>query len=282
MQSTLLGVIKRQHAPSQSSRVCRRGRPVQGSCFWILIVPLPWISHTTSLRLSRHICKMEMVSLPSVRLGKNGLKDINLIQCVALFNEFPSFLSERAVCKEQGQLSVTETVTLHSHTSLLRDLCLYHSRQGTWGLIYRADSFSASTEPKLCGGNGSQPAPASLTPTPPFLPLDWSLPGSSSIHGISQARILQRAAIPFSKASSQPRDQTPNSRIAGGFLTLNHQVSLSLLQAPVTGSSGTRAGISHHHHRPQDREESSRTSWQQKLYLHLNEKGGEGEGTPSS
>ena len=64
--------------------------------------------------------------------------------------------------------------------------------------------------------------------------------------------------------------------------SLNHQVSLSLLQAPVTGSSGTRAGISHHHHRPQDQEESSRTPWQQKLYLHLNEKGGEGEGNPSA
>ena len=35
-------------------------------------------------------------------------------------------------------------------------------------------------------------------------PLDWSPPGSS-VHGISQARILQWAAVPFSRGSSLPR-----------------------------------------------------------------------------
>ena len=38
-------------------------------------------------------------------------------------------------------------------------------------------------------------------------PMDCSLPGSSA-HGISQARILELVAISFSRASSQPRDQT--------------------------------------------------------------------------
>ena len=33
----------------------------------------------------------------------------------------------------------------------------------------------------------------------------WSLPGSS-VHGISQARILERVAISSSRGSSQPRD----------------------------------------------------------------------------
>ena len=36
-------------------------------------------------------------------------------------------------------------------------------------------------------------------------PMDCSLPGSS-VHGISQARILEWVAIPFSRGSSQPRD----------------------------------------------------------------------------
>ena len=49
-------------------------------------------------------------------------------------------------------------------------------------------------------------------------PMDCSLPGSS-IHGILQARILEWVAIPFSRASAQPRDQTQVSRIAGGFFT---------------------------------------------------------------
>ena len=38
-------------------------------------------------------------------------------------------------------------------------------------------------------------------------PMDYSLPGSSS-HGILQARILEWVAIPSSRGSFQPRDQT--------------------------------------------------------------------------
>ena len=38
-------------------------------------------------------------------------------------------------------------------------------------------------------------------------PMDWSPPGSS-VHGISLARILEWVAISFSRASSQPRDQS--------------------------------------------------------------------------
>ena len=40
-----------------------------------------------------------------------------------------------------------------------------------------------------------------------------------TVHGIFQARILVWVAIPFSSGSSQPRDQTQVSRIAGGFFT---------------------------------------------------------------
>ena len=49
-------------------------------------------------------------------------------------------------------------------------------------------------------------------------PMDCSLPGSS-VHGISQGRILECKAIPFSKGSSQHRNQTWVSCIAGGFST---------------------------------------------------------------
>ena len=47
----------------------------------------------------------------------------------------------------------------------------------------------------------------------------YSLPGSS-IHGIIQARILERVAMPSCRGSSQPRDQTLVSHIAGGFFTI--------------------------------------------------------------
>ena len=39
------------------------------------------------------------------------------------------------------------------------------------------------------------------------------------VNGILQARILEWVAFPFSRVSSQPRDQTQVSHIAGGFFT---------------------------------------------------------------
>ena len=50
-------------------------------------------------------------------------------------------------------------------------------------------------------------------------PMDCSPPGLS-VDGISQARILERVAIPFSRGSSQPRDWNWVSCIAGRFFTI--------------------------------------------------------------
>ena len=50
-------------------------------------------------------------------------------------------------------------------------------------------------------------------------PVNCSLP-SSSIHGILQSRILEWVAIAFSRGSSQPRDQTQVSRVAGRHFTI--------------------------------------------------------------
>ena len=44
-------------------------------------------------------------------------------------------------------------------------------------------------------------------------------PMDYTVHGIFQARILKRAAFPFSRGSSQPRDWTQISHISGGFFT---------------------------------------------------------------
>ena len=49
--------------------------------------------------------------------------------------------------------------------------------------------------------------------------MDCSLPGSS-VRGILQARILEGVAIPFSRGSSRPRDQTWVSDIVGRFFTV--------------------------------------------------------------
>ena len=49
-------------------------------------------------------------------------------------------------------------------------------------------------------------------------PRDCS-PTVSSVHGILQARILEWDVLPFSRGSSQPRDRTCVSCIAGRFFT---------------------------------------------------------------
>ena len=50
-------------------------------------------------------------------------------------------------------------------------------------------------------------------------PMDYSLPGFY-VHWLFQARILEWVAIPFSKGSSQSRDQTRGSSIVGRFFTI--------------------------------------------------------------
>ena len=50
-------------------------------------------------------------------------------------------------------------------------------------------------------------------------PMDYSLPGSS-VHGILQARILEWVAMLSNRGSSQPRDPTQVSHVAGRFLTI--------------------------------------------------------------
>ena len=69
-------------------------------------------------------------------------------------------------------------------------------------------------------------------------PMDCRPPGFS-VHGILQARILERVAIPSSRGSSPPRDQTHvfmSSALAGGFFTNS---IMSLQFSSVTQSCPT-------------------------------------------
>ena len=69
-------------------------------------------------------------------------------------------------------------------------------------------------------------------------PMNYSLPGSS-VHEILQARILEWVTMPTSRGSSQPRDQTQASRIAGRLFTIwatrKAQEYWSELQCPSPG-----------------------------------------------
>ena len=69
-----------------------------------------------------------------------------------------------------------------------------------WKVQVQVQVLVAQWYPTLCG------------------PMDCSLPGSS-IHGISQAGMVEWIAISFSKGSSQPRNRTQVSCIAGKFFT---------------------------------------------------------------
>ena len=55
----------------------------------------------------------------------------------------------------------------------------------------------------------------------------WTLcdPMDHTVHGILQARILEWIAFPFSRGSSQPRDQTQVSHVTGRFYQLSHKGS---------------------------------------------------------
>ena len=61
--------------------------------------------------------------------------------------------------------------------------------------------------------------------------MDWSLPGPS-VQGILQARIPAWVAMPSSRGSSQPRDQTSISSLpalAGVFFTTRYHLGIPLL-----------------------------------------------------
>ena len=62
-------------------------------------------------------------------------------------------------------------------------------------------------------------------------------PMDCTVHGILQARILEWVAIPFSRGSSQPRDQTQVSRIGGGFFT-----SWATREAQESSNPGIKPG----------------------------------------
>jgi len=62
--------------------------------------------------------------------------------------------------------------------------------------------------------------------------MDYRLP-VSSVHGILQARILEWVAIPFSRGSSPPRDQTQVFCIAGRLYHLSPGMQIQVVRAAL-------------------------------------------------
>ena len=68
-------------------------------------------------------------------------------------------------------------------------------------------------------------------------PMGCSPPGAS-VHGISQARILERAAVPSSRGSSQARDQT--------HVSLSPALQVDSLSAEPSGSPRGSYNLTQH------------------------------------
>ena len=77
--------------------------------------------------------------------------------------------------------------------------------------------ISTTTKPSICIYTCEK---VKVTQSCPTLcnPMDCNLP-NSSVHGILQTRILERVPMSFSRESSQPKDRTQVSCIAGRFFT---------------------------------------------------------------
>ena len=68
-------------------------------------------------------------------------------------------------------------------------------------------------------------------------PMDYSPPGSS-VHEISQARVLEQVAISFSRKSSQLRDRIHISCLAGRFFTTKPPWLSSLVSPTLPSCPG--------------------------------------------
>ena len=112
----------------------------------------------------------------------------------------------------QGETSLPET---HPPPQLPLANCLWHLIGQSW-VTCLCCFESLSRVQSLCD------------------PMDCSLPGSS-VHGISQARILEGVAISFSTGSSRPRNRTWVWAWAGGFFITE------TAGKPLTQREGTSA-----------------------------------------
>ena len=104
--------------------------------------------------------------------------------------------------------------TEHTHINMC---CIFfiHSSNGYLGCIHILTIVNGAAKNKECIKVKVLVIQSCLTLCDPK---NCSSPGSS-VHWISHARILEWATISFSRGSSQTRDRTKVSRIAGGFIT---------------------------------------------------------------
>ena len=89
---------------------------------------------------------------------------------------------------------------------------IFPTQRSSWGLLHcRQILYQLSYQGSPQKALKVKVAQSCLTL---FDPMDYT------VHGILQARILEWVAFPFPRGSSQPRDRSQVSHIAGGFFTI--------------------------------------------------------------
>ena len=128
------------------------------------------------------------------------------------------------------------TFTHGENGNPLQCSCLENPRDGGawWAAVYgvtqsqtrlkRLSSRSSSIQYEVTLLICAVCVPCAQLYSSPSDPLNCSSPGSS-VHGTLQARILEWVAIPCSRGTSQPRDQTQVSHCGQILYRLSHQGS---------------------------------------------------------
>ena len=107
-------------------------------------------------------------------------------------------------CDDRKCLQTLPSVPCGAKLSLVENQCFRYSFPfiwAPWSSCENVKMLVAQLCPTLCN------------------PMDCS-PPDSSVYGSLQARILEWVAMPSSRGSSRPRDQTQVSHIAGRFFTI--------------------------------------------------------------
>ena len=132
---------------------------------------------------------------------------------------WPSFCLEPSCPSYLSPSSFSSSTSLSKRCLKIATFSASHPFSPTHTRILVCVFFSVSKAPFSLWPNMKSCVSRSIVSHSLCDPVDCSLPGSS-LHGILQARILEWVAIPFCRGSSQPRDRTQVSCIAGRFFTI--------------------------------------------------------------
>ena len=189
---------------------------------------LAWLHHDfrNSHGCCRHLCTMLCVKVREWGRSACAFKRMRVRSVISAaytksFSEQSAFFPLPAVPPPGVKVKPPEKVEIQTWVWIMK-----HLSKNLWRVAWSSESLSLHLLAQLwgyflvfytfCESEWVKFDQSCLTVCDP---MDHSLPGSF-VHGILKARILEWVAIPFSSGTSQPRDQTPVSCIAGRFFAI--------------------------------------------------------------